>query len=228
MDKSKQGNWNNDPTKQPVNVDAVKNTDPKGKPSDNPNAVAHQSLQQQDQFKESGKDIGLVNSPITSINPTSGTQLQDNGPEGDDIEIIDEPNRYLNADDKKQQNFKYPFDKVDIGQGFFVPVEKGNTTDALMGTLHRDIAMFREATGECEKDINGDDVWESVVIQTKKRKDNVIQLDGAGKPIVGANQTNRPKLIYSANFIARAVVKGDEISDGQEAETDGVLVIRVV
>ena len=228
MDKSQQANWNNDPVKQPVDEQAVKDTDPKGKPSDNPKTVPHQALQDQEQFKESGKDIGLVNAPIVSLNPTSGNQLQDNAPEADDIEIIDEPNRYLNSDDKKQQDFKYPFDKVEIGQGFFVPVEKGNTTDALMGKLHRDINMFREATSECEKDINGDDVWESVVIQTKKRKDDVIQLDGAGKPIVGANQTNRPKLIYSANFIVRPVVKDDEIAEGQKAETDGVLVIRVI
>lgn len=228
MDKAQQADWNNDPMKQPVDKDAVQQTDPKGKPSDNPTSVPHQALQNQDQLKESGKDIGLVNAPTVSINPTSGTQLSDNGPDADDIEIIDELNRFLNLDDKKQQDFKYPFDKTEIGQGFFVPVEKGNTTDALMGTLHRDINMFREATSECEKDINGDDVWESVVIQTKKRKDNVIQLDGAGKPIVGANQTNRPKLIYSANFIARPVVKDDEISEGQKAESDGVLVIRVV
>lgn len=228
MDKAQQANWNNDPVKQPVDEQAVKNTDPHGKPSDNPKTVQHQALDDPDKLKESGKDIGLVNAPTVSINPTSGTQLADNSPEGDDIEIIDEPNRYLNLDDKKQQDFKYPFNDLEIGQGFFVPVEKGSTTDALMGKLHRDIAMFREATGECEKDINGDDVWESVVIQTKKRKDGVIQLDGAGKPIVGANQTNRPKLIYTSNFIVRAVVKDDEIYEGQKAETDGILVIRVV
>lgn len=221
MDKSQQADWNNDPMKQPVDVDAVQKTNPKV-------GGQHQVLQNQDQLKESGKDIGLVHAPVVSVNPTSGTQLQDDEADADDIEIIDEPNRFLNLDDKKQQDFKYPFDKTEIGQGFFIPVEKGSTTDALMGTIHRDIAMFRDATGECEKDIEGNDVWESVVIQTKKRKDGVIQLDGAGKPIVGANQTNRPKLIYSANFIARAVVKDDEISKGQKAESDGVLVIRVV
>lgn len=225
MDKAAQAAWNNNPQEQPVDEEAVKNTDPAGQPHGNANAVPHQALGNQND-KQGGKDIGLVNAPVVSVNPTSGNQLNTDTPE-EDIEIIDEPNRYINSD-PRLGDFKYPFEDLDIDQGFFVPVEKGNTTDKLMNDLHRDIATFREQTSECEKDKDGNDVWESVVIQTKKYKDGVLQLDGAGKPIVGANQTNRPKLIYSGNFIARPVVKGDEISEGRKAESDGVLVVRVI
>lgn len=228
MNAEQQANWNNNPVNQPVDEDAIKNSDPKGKPSGNPNAVPHKALDQGDKFKNSGKDIGLVNAPVVSLNPTSGDQAEPSNEK--DYQIFDNPNRYLNFK-SEQQKFKYPFDKMDVDQGIFIPVEKGDTTDNLVARLHKDIDAFRKQTSEVEKDENGDDVRESVVIETKKRKDDVIQLDGAGKPIVGANQTNRYKLIYSANFIVRPVVKGDALELGEgspEAESDGALLIRVM
>lgn len=200
----------------------------------NPRVAQHQALEDKDIRKESGKDIGLVDAPLVSINPTSGNQsLSGDGNKPKDFKIFDHANQRLNASPHSHINFAYPFDQMEIDQGFFVPVEKGMTTDKLMDQIHDQINQYREQTAECEKDKEGDDVWESVIIQTKKRTDDgVIQLDSFSKPIVGANQTNRPKLIYAANFIAKPVVKGDNMLDkdkGKEiADSDGVLVIRVL
>ena len=109
----------------------------------------------------------------------------------------------------------------------FIPVEKGGTTDKLMASIQKMAHQFREAGATSETDENGDQVRESVVIETKKRTDDgLIQLDGAGKPIVGANQTNRYKMIYSSNFTVKPIVKGDEMGNGK-ADSDGVLVVRV-
>lgn len=221
--------WNNDPLKQPKDVPSIQKTDPRNDVnSDNPNTVQHQVIHSADSKKEGGKDIGLVNAPIQSINPTSAGQSSDAAPKKKDYKIIDNANQHLNLINRAPDDFKYQFDELDIGQGIFVPVEQNQTTDQLMADVHDQINYYREQNSECEKDKNGDDVWESVVIQTKKYKDGVVQLDGLGKPIVGANQTNRPKLIYAANFIARAVVNGDEIGEDEKADSDGVLIVRVL
>jgi len=151
MNAEQQANWNNDPIKQPVDEKAVQATDPKGKPSDNPNAVPHKALEQGNKHKNSGKDIGLVNAPIVSLNPTSG---EEGDGEKKDYKIFDNPNRYLNFKGEPQE-FKYPFEKMDVDQGIFIPVEKGDTTDNLVASLHKDIDAFRKQTSEIEKDENG-------------------------------------------------------------------------
>lgn len=196
----------------------------------NPNVVSHAAVAEPQPFKDSGKDIAQVNPPIQSIHPTSakqGLNTDNNKPAKPEFKIIDRANRYLNHDGVLQ-DFKYPFNELDVDQGIFIPLPENITTDKLMATLHQQINIYIKQTSECEKDEKGDDVWESVVIQTKKRLDDgVIQLDSYGNPIVGANQTNRPKLIHSSNFVVKAVVKGDEISKGNKASSDGVLVVRV-
>lgn len=221
----------------PRDEEAIAKTDPnKDNRNNNPRVAQHQALDDPDTRKQSGKDIGLVDAPLVSINPTSGNQkLTGDGKQPKDYKIFDHANQRLNnpAASTYVSEFRYPFDKLEIDQGFFVPVTEGTTTDKLMDQVHDQINIYREQTAECEKDKEGNDVWESVVIQTKKRTDDgVIQLDSFNKPIVGANQTNRPKLIYAANFIARPVVKGDNMLDegkGEEiADSDGVLVIRVL
>ncbi len=158
---------------------------------------------------------------MQSINATSGNQTntgEDEEPEYDMIGDVELPG---------QDDFKYPFNEMGAGEGMFIPVEKGGTTDKLMASIQKMAHQFREAGATIETDENGDQVRESVVIETKKRTDDgLIQLDGAGKPIVGANQTNRYKMIYSSNFTVRPIVKGDELGNG-EADSDGVLVVRV-
>ncbi len=220
MDKNEQGSWNNDPNQQPKDVAAIQKTDPRAN-SNNPNAVGHQALESADDKKFSGKDIGLVSSPVQSINPTSGNQTNsgDEGkPEFKKIGHVKNPG---------QEDFRYPFHEMKAGEGMFIPVEKNSTTDKLLSQLLSMTHKFREAGAEIETDENGDQVRESVVIETKKRTDDgLIQLDGAGKPIVGANQTNRYKMIYSSNFTVKPIVKGDEMGGGK-ADKDGVLVVRV-
>lgn len=228
-DTDMQGANNNNPMKQPVDVESMQKTDPAKSWPDtqrDPNGPKgpHPVVGNEAYNADSGKDIGLFHAPITSINPTTNSTL-DSEKGVDNIVKVSKPNRYVN---QAEQTFAYPFEETAFGEGFFVPLEAGQTTDSLMAKLDKQIYQFQQMTGECEKDVNGDDVWESVVIQTKKRRDNVIELDSFGKPIVGANQTNRPKLIHSANFITRPVIKGDDLGEGTNAETDGVLVIRVL
>jgi len=213
MDQNKDWGSNNPDSQK--DVGAIQATQPAAQRTMHP-----QLGNEQDKLKESGKDIGLVNAPIQSLHPTSVANAPD---KSQSYNIFDNANQLKTAFD-----FAYPFKDMKIDQGFFVPVEANMTTDQLIANLHRDIFTFVQQTSECEKDEKGDDVWESIVIQTKKRTDDgIIQLDGLGKPIVGANQTNRPKLIHSCNFIVKAIVKDDELTDGRKAESDGALVVRV-
>lgn len=144
------------------------------------------------------------------------------------IEAFDDANRFLNHTGPRY-DFTYPFMDMEIGQGFFVPVQINSNIDKLMAHLYHSVDAFHKQTSVEEKDENGDDVMESVTVLPKKRnQDGTIQLDSAGKPIVGANHTNRPKLIHMAQFVIKSVVKDDElVEDGQKAESDGALVIRV-
>lgn len=192
------------------------------KDKQNPNRTEHEAVAEAHPFSESGKDIGLINAPIVSLHPTSGNKSKLK-----EIEAFDNANRFLNHTGPRY-DFAYPFD-MEIGQGFFVPVEQNSNIDKLIAHLHRAVDAFHKQTSIEEKDENGDDVMESVTILPKKRTlDGVIQLDSAGNPIVGANHTNRPKLIHMAQFIIKSVVKDDElVEDGQKAESDGALVIRV-
>lgn len=221
---AEQQNWNNDPQNQPRDHKSIEKTNP------NTNKELHPAIESSDDKKESGKDIGIRGAPVISINPTSGSAKGDNE-KREEVRVFDNANRFINHVGVVH-DFFYPFDKMENGQAFFVPVEKNSSTDKLVAHLHDQIFKFLQQVSECEKDEKGDDVWESVVIQTKKRTtDGYIQLDGFNKPIVGANQTNRPKLIHAANFIVKPVVKGDSLTmdeDGTKAETDGALVICVM
>jgi hypothetical protein len=218
-----QGEQNNDPNKQPKDVAAIQKTDPRPN-SNNPAAVGHQALESADEKKQSGIDIGLVSAPVQSLNPTSSNQVEDGEDGKPEYDIVD------NIKFDGQDDFKYPLGDLEAGQGMFIPVEKGSSTDKLMVEMQKMVHSFREAGAVIDTDENGDQVRESVVIETKKRTGDagLIQLDGAGKPIVGANQTNRYKLIHSASFTVKPIVKGDEFSKGNKADKDGVLVTRVM
>lgn len=201
-----------DPMKEPV--------DPKSLGS---KRVEHQAIADQNTFKNSGKDIGLVHAPIVSLNPSSDNKKV----EPKSFDVFDSPNRYLNHTGPRY-DFAYPFIDMNIGQGFFVPVQPNSNIDNLIAHLHRAIDAFHKQTSVEEKDENGDDILETVTVLPKKRTpDGIIELDGFGKPIVGANHTNRPKLIHMAQFVIKSAVKDDEIAEGRKADSDGALVIRV-
>jgi hypothetical protein len=143
------------------------------------------------------------------------------------FEVFDKPNRYLNHTGPKHE-FAYPFEEMDIGQAFFVPVEQSSNVDKLIANLHRAINTFHKQTSVAEKDENGDDIMENVTVLPKKRDINgVIQLDSAGNSILGANGIMRPSLIHVAQFVIKPAIKDDEIAEGKKAESDGALVIRV-
>lgn len=182
-----------------------------------------QVVAENEPFRDSGKEIGLIKPPIVSLNPTSNTSAD----EPEKFEVFDNANRYLNHTGPKY-DFKYPFVDMDIGQGFFVPLNHGQTIDKLINHLHSSINAFHRQTSVEEKDENGDDVWETVTTLPKKRNsDGTIQLSGDGSPIVGANHTNRPKLVHMAQFVIKPAVKDDELAEGRKADSDGALVIRV-
>jgi hypothetical protein len=218
--------WSKDKNQNPNNLSPSRNPDEKHLPDENknPNRVEHQAISDSRPLSESGKDISQINAPIVSIHPSSGNNTEQDKKE---FEAFDNANRFLNHTGPRY-DFAYPFLDMDIGQGFFVPVQQNSNIDKLIAHLHRAVDAFHKQTSVEEKDENGDDVMESVTVLPKKRtQDGVIQLDSAGKPIVGANHTNRPKLIHMAQFVIKSAVKDDDLADGRKAEGDGALVIRV-
>lgn len=197
-------------------------TNPKDK---NPDKVDHAQLHPNEQQNEGGKEMGLIHAPVTSMHPTSASQTEDDEPE---FRIIENANFKIQhfLPENGHQEFKYPFEDLEPGQGMFIPVPKGKTTDALMNEMHRSVNQYRKQNSEVERDENGDDVMEDVAINVKKRnEDGTVQLDG-GVPRLDIKSGFRPKLI-GPGFTVKAVVKGDEIGEGEEADTDGVLVVRL-
>lgn len=193
----------------------------------NPNSVKHAVVGQQQEFEGSGKDMGLVKPPIVSMHSTSqeqGNQLQDKK----NFTIIDDANFKLNhyLPEQGHYSFAYPFEDLKIGQGIFIPVEKNGYTDKLVSYMHKQVDQFRKQNSEIERDENGDDVMEDVAINQKKRNDDgTIQLDG-DVPRLGIKSGFRPKLL-GPTFTVKAVVKGDQLAEKNEADSDGVLVIRM-
>lgn len=185
-------------------------------PHDNPNAVNHAQLGDSKQ-QEGGKDMGLVKAPIVSMHPTSANQSSKTN-----FKIIDNAKVQLN--NQSDVEFKYPFADLKAKQGLFVAVE--TTTDALMSKLFKQVDQFRKQNSEVERDENGDDVMEDVVINVKKRnEDGTVQLDG-DKPRLDIKSGFRPKLV-GPMFAVKAVVKGDKISENDTADSDGALIIRL-
>lgn len=181
----------------------------------------------ENQFEDSGKEMGLVKAPIVSMHETSQAQ-GDITESKKEFKLIDNANYKLNhhIPVASHVQFNYPFEDLVLGQGVFIPVEEGNTTDKLVRAVHKQIDTYRKQASEVERDENGDDVMEDVAINTKKRnEDGTIQLDD-GMPRLSIKSGFRPKLI-GPTFAVKAVVKGDQLAENNEAEGDGVLVIRM-
>lgn len=207
------------------------NTDPGNKPAatfppaqhPNPDAVEHGLLHTKDQ-QEGGKEMGLVKAPIVSMHATS--KLPDDTKEKVKPKLIEDANFKLNhyLPEQGHVEFDYPFEDLEVGQGFFIAVE--TTTDALMAKLHKQVDKYRKQSSEIERDENGDDVMLDVAINQKKRnEDGTVQLDN-GVPRLGIKSGFQPKLI-GPNFVVKAVVKGDSLAENNEADSDGALVIRM-
>jgi len=197
-------------------------------------ATQHQALSDGPQpFQGSGKDVYKPHvAPIQSINPTSEPQgeIAKWGNEKNH-QIIDKPNLELDPGGLKNAGgrAKYPFSELEAGQGMYIPVEQNMTTDKLMENLYREVANARMEFSEVERDENGDEIWDVVIVKTrKKNEDGTFQMGAYGKPLEGANQTSKPRLVFSRHFAVKAVVKGDDLGGGTEAPHDGALVVRQV
>lgn len=197
-------------------------------PHNNPDAVEHAMIEGAgaDQ-KAGGRDESQVAAPTVSLYPTSQPQGESEAEIGEH-RIIDKVNMgsFSSVPKEMQQIIGYPLQDLEFGQGMFIPVEKGSTTDKLMSKLHKQVDQFRKQNSEVERDEDGDDVMEDVAINKKQRNDDgTVKLDG-DVPRLGIKSGFRPKLI-GPNFVVKAVVKGDKLSENEEAEADGALVIRL-
>lgn len=202
--------------------------DKKG-PTFNPNEAAkasHPVVVEDEKIRSSGRDVGLPHPSLVSVNPTS---KQANETAKVDYDIVDNSNDVmLKNTDNKFIHSNYPFGDLEAGQGIFIKIPDGKTTDEVMEKSYKDIHAANEYFSETARDENGDEILEQLIIKERKRNDDgSLQLEGDGKLIVGANSVQRPKKIYLRQYVAKAIVKNDEIGKGKKAESDGVLIIRV-
>lgn len=193
--------------------------------------VAHQALTDGPKpFEGSGKDVYKPHvAPIQSLNPTSEEQgNKANAPQDESKFItVAKANSKITHADKPAGVVSYPFSDLEIGGGLYIPVEQNSTTDKLMEKLYRETANARAAFAEVERDEKGDEIWDVVIVKTRlKNDDGTFQMGAYGKPLEGANQTSIPRLSYNAHYAVKAVVKDDDIGEGQKAPHDGALVIR--
>lgn len=110
-----------------------------------------------------------------------------------------------------------------------VQVWQGTPILILKEPSSKQVDQYRKQNSEVERDENGDDIMIDLAINQKKRnEDGTVQLDG-GVPRLGIKSGFTPKLI-GPNFVVKTVIKGDKLAvgdDGQEADKDGALVIRM-
>lgn len=193
-------------------------------PHANPDAVEHAQIGSVDK-QEGGKDMGLVHAPIVSMHPTS--QQQGEGAAKPKFRIVDDAFIHLNAQERlNDTEFKYPFNELAPGQGLFIEVEQGSTTDKLMSELYKQADQYRKQASCVDHDENGDDIMIDTAINVKKRnEDGTVQLDG-DKPRLSIKSGFTPKLI-GPTFAVKAVVKDDELADGDKAEADGAFIVRM-
>ena len=143
------------------------------------------------------------------------------------IILVKDVNKELFDNTTEESDAMYPFYQLEIGQGFFVPADDV-TQDQLVRQFHSQLAYIRQDTAEIERDANGDQVWETVVVKTRPRdKDGNVKLQGDGTDIVGADHVLRPVLINPRRFIVKRVSEGYDIGEKHEVEDSGVMVIRV-
>lgn len=127
----------------------------------------------------------------------------------------------------KEEDEFYPYSDLDVGEAFFVPVEPNHTTHELLIKMHKDVEQTKQRYGEIEVTEDGDEIWEVLTVRTRERNaDGTIKLVD-NKPILGADYLQRPKYIYTRNFIVKEVKKDQDYSKGNKFDADGVLVIRV-
>jgi len=143
---------------------------------------------------------------------------------------VAKPNPKLDQSDyTKSVTSKYPIDDLEVGQGLYIPVEQNSTTEKLMEKVYKDVANARLAFAEVERDENGDEIWDVVIVKTRLRNaDGTFQMGAYGKPLESASQTSKPRLVYARHYAVKAVLKDDDVGEGTKVPADGALVVRQV
>jgi len=178
----------------------------------------HAQILSNEAIKHSGKDDNQLHPGLKSVAPATGKKA-----DNQEIKILD--NVDLLFDDDGDED--YPYEKLKMEQAFFIPVKPNQTTDEVLAKTLKSIEAAKKRYGEPEVNEDGDRILEVLTIETRKRnEDGSVRLNG-NQPILGADFHQRPKYIYTRNFVAKAVIAGQKLSEGVEAEGDGVVVIRV-
>lgn len=110
---------------------------------------------------------------------------------------------------------KYPFDKLEIGQGFFEPVsaKMPDPVKTLSSTVSSVNKRYAKPTGETKS-----------VSRTKRGPGNKAVLDAAGAKV--KEQVTVPVTKQDRKFVVRAVKAGDKFGDAV-MPADGAFVSRV-
>lgn len=225
--KAPQQTWPAEPTSDPGNKPNAAQPRPE---HPNPDAVDHAMIKGAGDNKQTGgRDESQVSAPTVSMYPTSQPQ-GDAKAEVGEHRIIDNASLRLNSTtipDQAWTDLNYPFEDMKLGQGMFIPVEEGKTTDDLMAKVYKQVDTYRKQSSEVAHDENGDDILESIAVNQKVRNDDgTVKLDGDVPRLTIGKSGLFPRLI-GPNFTVKAVVKGDKLSENDEAEADGALVIRL-
>ena len=181
----------------------------------------HAEILSAEALKNSGKDDNILHAGLKSVAPASGKKA--NWSKDEDYKILSDVSLLFEDDGDE----KYPFGELEIDQGFFVAVKPNETTDQVLAKMHKSVEAAKKRYGEPEVNEDGDRILEVVTIETRKRnEDGTVRLNG-NQPILGADFHQRPKYVYTRNFVVKAVIADQEIGENVKAEGDGVVVIRV-
>lgn len=190
-------------------------------PQSNQDDKPHAQILSSEALKHSGKDDNQLHPGIKSVAPASGEKVD--WPEDKKFKMLNDVSMLLGDDGDED----YPYEKLKLEQAFFVAVKPNQTTDQVLADILKSIDAAKKRYGEPEVNEDGDRILEVLTIETRKRnEDGTVRLNG-DRPIVGADFHQRPKYIYTRNFIAKPVIAGQKLAEGVEAEGDGVVVIRV-
>lgn len=116
----------------------------------------------------------------------------------------------------------WPFDELDVDQGFFVLNDDLKNKDELKAKGISPLDYFR---GEIYR---ANDYYATDEHDAEGSKISVEMFVEGVKPdgTITAEVIRRPLRIYSRHYSAHAVTVDDDISDGEKAPGNGVLVIR--
>lgn len=214
---------NFDPSRQNSGIDAGKPSNPNTptvKDHNQDETKLHPVVMTDDRLKASGKDVGgNPNAPIVTLNPTSRPV---------DSQGKSKPEKIsggldLVFDETITKSSYEGINDMEAGDGLLFPVVPGKTIDEIVLDGQREAKRLNDYYSVSEVNGDGEEILDTVIVKEFKRNDDkTIQLDGANKPITGANQTNIPRKIQIRQYVAKPVTRSDKISE------DGCLIVRVL